>query len=113
MLSREFRKEVIRNFKEQKSTIGVYAVRSKVSGHAWVGASKNLEATRNSCWFQLRNKLHQAKSLQELWNSQGESAFEYEMVDRLDEDVHAMEIDDLLKQRRSDWATRLNAQQLL
>lgn len=113
MPSKEFRKEAIRNFKEQKSTTGVYVVRSKVSGHTWVGASKNLEATRNSCWFQLRSRLHQAKSLQELWNAQGELAFEYEIVDRLDEDVHAMEIDDLLKRKRKDWVARLNAQQLL
>ncbi|MFZ1941752.1 MAG: GIY-YIG nuclease family protein [Terracidiphilus sp.] len=113
MPSREFRKQAVRSFKEQKSTIGVYSVHSTVSGRTWVGASKNLEATRNSCWFQLRNKLHQAKSLQELWNAQGESAFVYQIVDRLDEDVHAIEIDDLLKQRRSDWATRLTAQQLL
>lgn len=113
MLSKESRREAIRSFKEQKSTIGIYAVRSTITGHTWVGTSRNLDATRNSCWFQLRNGLHQAKPLQEEWNTQGESAFDYSVVDCLDEDVHAMEIDDLLKQKRKDWAARLSAQQLL
>ncbi len=113
MLSKESRKDAIRNFKEQKPSIGIYAVRSTASGRAWVGMSRNLEATKNSCWFQLRNRLHRAQSLQEEWNARGEAAFEYEIVDRLDEDVHIMEIDDQLNKRLRDWVTRLEASQLL
>ncbi len=113
MLSKEFRKDAIRKFKEQKPGVGVYAVRSTATGQVWVGVSRNLEAARNSCWFQLRNRLHQEKSLQLEWDAQGESAFEYEILDRLDEDVHPLQINDLLKSKRSDWSARLGAQQLL
>ena len=113
MITKESRREAIRKFKEQKPEAGVYAVRSAVSGSAWVGMSRNLDATKNGCWFQLRNGLHREKSLQEDWNAQGESAFEYQILDRLDPDVHALEIDDQLKSKRSDWAARLSARQLL
>jgi hypothetical protein len=99
MLSKEFRKEAIRKFKEQKPGVGIYAVRCTATGQAWVGISRNLEAERNSCWFRLRNKLHQEKSLQQQWDDNGEPAFEYEIVDRIDPDVHLLQINDLLKKK--------------
>jgi hypothetical protein len=113
MLSKESRKDVIRKFKEREPSIGVYAVRCTTTGRAWVGASKNLEATQNGCWFCLRSGSHQDKSLQQEWDAQGESAFKYEILGCVDKEVHPIEIEDLLKEMRSDWIARLNAQRLL
>ena len=113
MPSKESRKEAIRKFKECKPPVGIYAVRCTATGDAWVGMSRNLDAMKNSSWFCLRNGLHQSKSLQEEWKTRGEAAFEYEILDRLEEDVHPLELQDLLKLKRSDWVARLNAQQLL
>jgi hypothetical protein len=110
---KESRKESIRRYKEQKSLLGAYAVRCTTTGRVWVGASRNLEATKNGCWFCLRNGLHQDKSLQAEWNAQGESAFEYEILDELDQDVHPLEIADLLKEEKRSWVARLDAQPLL
>ncbi len=113
MLSSESRKQAIRNFKEQKPTIGIYAIRSLTTGHTWVGMSRNLEAAKNSSWFQLRSGLHKEGSLQEEWVAQGESAFQFEVLDRLDEDVHPLAIHDRLKLKKSDWIARLDARPLL
>jgi len=113
VLSKELRKEAIRSFKEQKPEAGIYAVRSTVNGLIWVGASKNLAATKNSCWFQMRNRSHRASSLQQEWDAHGEAAFDYEILERLEKDVHALEIDDQLKSKKSLWAAQLKAQQLL
>jgi hypothetical protein len=113
MLSKESRKEIIRECKERKSIIGVYAVRCTANGRTWVGASRNLEATKNGCWFCLRNGSHREKSLQQEWNASGEAAFQYEILGRLDEDIHPLGIDDSLKDMKGDWIVRLNAQQLL
>jgi hypothetical protein len=113
MLSKESRKEVIRNFKERKPAMGVYAVRCTPTGRVWVGMSRNLEATRNGCWFSLRNRTHLEKSLQQEWDVHGELAFQYEILGQLDEDAHPMQINDLLKAMRNDWIARLNAQRLL
>lgn len=113
MLSKELRKDAARSFKEQKPSAGIYAVRSKESRNVWVGATRNLDSTKNSCWFQLRNGLHQVKSLQQEWDELGEPTFEYEILDRLDAEVHAFEVNDRLKEKRARWVAQLKAQQLL
>lgn len=113
MPSNASRKEAIRTFKELKPSVGIYALRCTSTGHAWVGMSRNLDASKNSSWFQLRNRLHQDKSLQLEWDAYGEAAFKYEMLDRIEEDVHPLELHDRLKLKRSDWVARLGAQQLL
>jgi len=110
---KESRKESIRKFKEKKSLLGAYAVRCTTTGRVWVGTSRNLDATKNGCWFCLRNGSHMEKSLQTEWNAQGESAFQYEILSALEEDIHPLEIDDLLKEQKKNWVARLDAQPLL
>src|SRR5579863_2328124 len=112
MPTKEARKEAIRQFKEQKPAAGIYALRCTATGHVWVGATTNLEATRNRCWFSLRNGLSLDRSLQEAWNAHGEPAFQYEILDRLEEDLHPLEVDELLKKKVIDWAARFGAQKL-
>ena len=111
MPSKESKKESIRKFKERKPLVGVYALRCTATGNVWIGVSRNLEATRNRCWFALRNGMQLEKSLQEEWNAHGESSFEYEMLDALG-DVHPLEVEDLLNAKRRDWLARLSAQPL-
>jgi hypothetical protein len=112
MLAKESRKEAVRKFKERRPILGAYAVRCTATGRVWVGASRNLNATKNGCWFTLRNGLHQEKSLQTEWNLHGESAFEYEVLAGLAEDVHPLEVEVLLKEKKNEWMTRLGAQPL-
>jgi hypothetical protein len=112
MPTKEARKEAIRQFKEQKPAAGIYAVRCTVTGRVWVGATLNLEATKNRCWFTLRNGLSLDKSLQEEWDAHGERGFRYDLVDRLDKDLHPLQVDDLLKSKLTDWATKLGATSL-
>jgi hypothetical protein len=52
------------------------------------------------------------KSLQEEWNAQGESSFQYEILDKLKDDVHPLMVDDLLKEKKSAWVAQLGAQPL-
>lgn len=113
MQSKQSRKETIRQFKEQKPEVGIYAVRCLNSGSVWVGGSKNLGATKNGCWFTLRNGSHREASLQSEWNASSESAFEYQILEKLDRDVHPLEVDDLLKADKKKWVERLEARPLL
>jgi len=112
MSSNESRKDAVRKFKEKKVSVGIYAVRSATGG-VWVGGSKNLDATRNSCWFTLRIGSHIEKSLQKEWNAQGESSFSYEVLEVFPEDLHPLEVGDMLKARKSSWVQQFNAQPLL
>ncbi len=113
MPSKESRKEAIRDFKERKTLLGAYAIRCTASEHVWVGVSRNLDATKNRCWFTLRNGLHREKSLQDEWNANGESAFHFEILVALDEEIHPLEVDDLLKEQKKHWIVQLGAQPLL
>ena len=88
-------------------------MRCTISGRAWVGASRNLDATKNGCWFMLRNGGHIDKSLQSEWNQHGEAAFQYKILETLDEDLHTLAIADLLKQTRDRWVEQLSATALL
>lgn len=113
MQSKESRKESIRKFKEAKPLLGAFAVRCTATGNVWVGTSRNLDATRNGCWFMLRSGAHQEKSLQTEWKTQGEQGFEYEVLEALGDDVHPLNVSALLKEMKSAWLARLGATPLL
>jgi len=112
MPSKESRKEAIRQYKERKPLVGAYAIRCIVSGRVWVGVSRNLDATKNGSWFTLRNGLHREKSLQNEWNAHGEPSFAYEILVGLDEEIHPLELNDLLKEQKKVWLAQLDAQPL-
>jgi hypothetical protein len=112
MQSKESRKESVRKFKEHKPLLGAYAVRCTATGGTWVGVSRNLNATKNGCWFMLRSGSHQEKSLQADWNAHGESAFEFEIVDGTDEEIDPLLLDRTLKEKKAAWIAKLSAQPL-
>jgi hypothetical protein len=113
VLSKEQKKEAISKFKEQKPSLGIYAVRCTANGQVWVGSSRNLNAARNAIWFSLRNAGHREESLQHAWNSHGAPAFEFEILEKLKEDVATLAIADLLKEKKQYWMKQLDASGLL
>ena len=112
MWSKVQRKEAIRKFKERKPLLGVFAVRCKATGRVWVGAPRNLDASKNGPWFCLRNGSHHDKALQEEWNVNGEPMFQYEVLDTLDDDVLPLGVADLLKEKKVHWMAQLRARPL-
>lgn len=109
MLSKADRKEAIRKFKEQKPLRGVFAVRCTESGKVWVGDSVNLGTIQNRIWAGLRLGMHLEKTLQGEWNAHGEPAFEYQILEQLDDDVHPLGIADQLKAKKIHWMAQLGA----
>jgi hypothetical protein len=57
--------------------------------------------------------MHRENSLQSEWNMQGEHGFEYEALEVLDEDLHPLNVFDLLKEMKSKWVAELKAEPLL
>ena len=112
MESKVARKEAIRKFKERKTALGVFAVRCTATGRVWVDLSRNLDAAKNGTWFGLRHGSHRDKSLQEEWNGFGENAFQYEVLEKLEDDVHPLAVADRLKEMRSRWIAQLGARGL-
>src|SRR5690348_13838801 len=112
-MNMESRKEAIRKYKERKPLLGAYSVRCSATGRVWVGVSTNLEANRNRVWFGLRIGGHTDKSLQAEWNAQGESAFEYRILETLEGDLHPFDVARLLQLKKSHWVSQLSADALL
>lgn len=107
------RKESARKFKELPPHRGVYAVRCAATNSVWVGLSRNLPATKNGLWFQLRMGSGPDTPLQQQWNQLGEAAFRYEIVEELAADVHELAVEDQLKEKKAAWVQRLGASALL
>lgn len=107
------RKDAIREYKERPPNMGAFAIRCLASNRSWVGTSRNLTAAKNGAWFTLRMGMHRDQALQSEWNTHGEAAFEYDILEKLDEDLAPMAVADLLKEKARVWAARLNAPTLL
>jgi hypothetical protein len=107
------RKDAIREYKERPPHRGIFAIRRVGTAQAWVGGSLNLDATRNRTWFALRMGQHHDRPLQVEWNTHGEAAFEYDVLEPLKDDLVPMAIADLLKAKTQEWAARLGAPILL
>jgi hypothetical protein len=107
------RKDAIREYKERAPNRGIFAIRLIAANRAWVGASLNLDATRNRAWFALRLGQHQDRALQAEWNTHGQAAFQYDVLEKLKDDVLPMAVSDLLKEKMREWALRLDAPTLL
>jgi hypothetical protein len=106
------RKEAAKEFKARKVERGIFAIRCRAAGAAWVESSPNLAASRNGEFFQLRSGSHRNHRLQEEWTARGEEAFDFEVLEMLDEDVPAMNLPDLLKEKKRKWVAELGGQAL-
>ena len=106
------RKEAIEECKTRKALRGVFAVRCTATGQVWVDSSPNLDAARNSVWFFLSHAYHPNKAMQAEWNTHGEQAFQFEILEKLDDDLSPLAVGDLLKERRRHWVEQLGAQKI-
>lgn len=103
------KKAAVRAYKERKVEAGIYAVRCKASGQLWVGSAPDLSTIQNRLWFTLRQQSNSHRSLQETWTRYGAEAFEFEIVERLeDEDIDYIR-GRLLTARLLHWTERLQA----
>jgi hypothetical protein len=101
------RKAARRAYKERKPRPGIYAVRHAASGRAWAGAAPDLDTTRNGLWHALDAGRHLDRSLQAAWASEGEAAFEYVILEVLEEAMSPLVLKETLKARQAEWARLL------
>ncbi|MDG2531780.1 GIY-YIG nuclease family protein [Caulobacter endophyticus] len=108
------RKALLRAYKEEKRTPGIYAVRCERTGQAFVGATENVATRQNGVWFSLRLGSHPNARLQGAWNAHGEASFAFEVLETIDDDGleprgRALRLAD----RRKHWCEVLNAVDLV
>lgn len=104
------RREARKEFKTRKTPKGIYAVRCAGTAQTWVDSSTHLDSARNSLWFQLRGGAVLNKALQTAWNVYGEAAFEFQILETLDEDAAPPAfLKDVLSERLTHWQKALAA----
>ena len=102
------RKELVREYRERKQMMGIYAVRCEPAGKIWIAATKNLDRQQNGIWFQLRGNNHPNKAMLAAWKAHCAS-FKYEILEEVD-DENPLLLDLLLKERAAHWLNALNAE---
>jgi hypothetical protein len=106
------KKELVREYKEQKAVPGIFAVRCTPTGEAWVAKAPDLSKRKSGLWFQLGMGGFPGKSLQAAWKQHGEAAFVFEVLEEITDD-NALLIPVLLKEREAFWRKELNAAALI
>lgn len=81
---------------------GVYVIRNVRSGRVYVGSSKNIPKRWSAHKTLLRQGRHHSPFLQNAWNSHGEFAFEFKIIE-------AVEIASDLFGREQFWIDKLGA----
>lgn len=71
-------------YKQTKQPMGVYRIRNSQNDKVYIGFATDLEARFNRQKSELKFGSHRNRELQKIWNSFGESAFEFEILDVLD-----------------------------
>jgi hypothetical protein len=105
----EARKLAIADYKKRSSVAGIYAVRCRATGEAWVGQALDLDKIQNRVWFSLRMASHSNRDLQRAWSTHGETGLSFEILERLEEEELPYVRDTLLKERLAHWRETLNA----
>lgn len=94
-------------YKEMKTEAGVYQIRNTVNGKVLVSATPNLK-TMEGKRFQLQMGSHKNPELQVEWKQYGEGAFEFEVLEVLEEkEEPKFARDDALHQLEQKWLDKL------
>ena len=105
------RKALIRGYKETRRPAGVFCVRNTVSGRSLVGSTPDLPGMLNRQRFQLEMGSHPDRGLQADWNELGGEAFEFEVLDRLEQpDQPGYDPAEDLTALKDLWLERLTAE---
>lgn len=73
-----------KTYKEAKRPMGVYKITTAGNDKVYIGFGTDLPAKINRHKAELRFGSHRNRELQEAWNSFGESAFGFHVLDTLD-----------------------------
>ena len=110
--SKAARRQIADDFTRRTVPRGIFAIRCAATGETWVGSSPNLDACRNSLWFQLRGGLSRHRTLQAAWKLHGEDAFALDVVERLDDETPELLLNDVLNELKKTWASSMKADAL-
>lgn len=75
------KKEILSEYKTRKFKAGLFQIKNLSDGRIFIKQSPDLERAFNSDRFQLKAGMHSNAALQQDWNTLGETAFEFSILD--------------------------------
>jgi len=109
-MDNQTRRDLVREYKDQKTLAGVYAVRCSPTGEVWAAGARNVGSQQNKLWFGLRTGGHPNKAMQASWTKHGEAVFSFEALEVIDDEgLSPIGLADLIKAREAHWLATLSA----
>ena len=95
------RRELARGARDAFQPLGVYAIRNLVTGDVRVAASRNVPGAINRVLFELRQRTHRDRALQDAWDQRGGQGVRLDVLEMVRERTdptfdHDAELADLL-----------------
>ena len=104
MTDKARRKALIDAYKLAFPPMGIYAVRHIATGRMLIDRAANTTAALNRHRTELRLGVHRIESLQADWREQGEAAFAFEVLERIEERADpSFDYDAELARRLEAW----------
>jgi hypothetical protein len=95
-------------YKLSRQPMGVYRIRNSQNDDVYIGFAADLPARFNRHKAELKFGTHRNRELQGIWNSSGESAFKFEILDELDyEEVTQANLNEELHVLAEMWIQKL------
>lgn len=79
------RRALLRQYKAARPPAGIFTLTNQANGRVYVGGSLNLDGAMNRMRFELNQRSHRNKALQQDWLAAGPAQFVFAVVDRLKE----------------------------
>lgn len=108
----QHRKAALAAYKDRKTAAGIYALLCRPTGQRWAGRAPDIAKIQNRVWFSLRQNGHTHRDLQAAWNTHGAEAFQFEELERIEEEELSYVRERVLKDRLIHWCEQLSAQAL-
>jgi len=105
------KKQIIKDYKQQKQPAGIYAVHNKADNKMYIGISKNLPAVLRRFEFTLKMESFPVHSLIDDYKKHGANNFEIKVLDELEiKNETDKELDTELKSLEEMWIEKLRAE---
>ena len=101
------KKQIKQDYKNRPPEIGVYCIKNTKNGKVWLCSIMNLTGKFNRDKFTLAMGSHKCQPLQKDWKEFGESAFTFEVLEKLPvKDDPAYDYDEDLKILELMWVEK-------
>jgi len=82
----DWKKELKLQYKQMKSQMGIFVIRSKVNNKCYIQATQDLRGVINGTKVRLEGGMHINKELQKEWSEFGAESFTIEILENLEYD---------------------------